>query len=139
MAVSRATGRLGRLGGLLLLCPLLAGCVAAWVAAGAGAAVGTVAYVQGEHSQVHAGNFERVWSATTTALKQFQIQTDKTTKDGLGGTIEAHRADKTSVTVKVEPSGENAATVRIRIGTFGDKADSEMIQGRISSLLRGGK
>jgi len=139
VGVRRVAGRMGRLGGLLFLCPLLAGCLAAWVAAGAGAAVGTVAYVQGEHSQVHAGNFERVWSATTTALKQLQIQVDKTTKDGLGGTIEAHRADKTSVAVKVEPSGENATSVKIRIGTFGDKADSELIQARISSLLKGGK
>ncbi len=64
---------------------------------------------------------------------------DKTTKDGLGGEIEAHRADNTAVMVKVEPDGENATIVKVRIGTFGDKADSEVIQARISSLLKGGK
>jgi hypothetical protein len=113
--------------------------LASWVAAGAGAAVGTVAYVQGEHWQVHSGSFERVWSATTTTLKQLQIQVDKTIKDGLGGEIEAHRADRTAVRVKVEPSGESASTVKIRVGTFGDKADSELVQARIASLLKGGK
>jgi len=80
-----------------------------------------------------------VWSATTTALKQLQIPVDKTTKDGLGGEIAAHRADNTTVMLKVEPDGENPTIVKVRIGTFGDKADSEVIQARISSLLKGGK
>jgi len=139
MAWGPGAGRLGQCGAFLLLVPFLGGCWLGLVAAGAGAAVGTVTYVQGEHSQVHAGSFERVWSATTTALRQLQIQIDRTTKDGLGGEIEAHRTDKTVVTVKLEPSGENATIVRIRIGTFGDQADSEMIQGRIAGLLQGGK
>jgi hypothetical protein len=45
------------LGGLiLLLLPALGGCAVMLVGAGAG----TVAYLQGEHSQVHAGNYDRV-------------------------------------------------------------------------------
>jgi len=139
MARGKGVGRWGQCGVLLLLVPFLGGCWLGLVAVGAGAAVGTVTYVQGEHSQVHSGGFERVWSATSTALRQLQMQIDRTTKDGLGGEIEAHRSDKTAVTVKVEPSGENASIVRIRIGTFGDKAESEMIQARIASLLQGGK
>ncbi len=125
------------LGLLVLMLPVLGGCPL--VRAGKGAAVGTGAYFQGEHSQVHPGTFERVWSATTTALKQLQIPVDKTTKDGLGGEIAAHRADNTTVMLKVEPDGENPTIVKVRIGTFGDKADSEVIQARISSLLKGGK
>jgi hypothetical protein len=139
MARGQGAGCLGRGGALLLLVPFLGGCWLGLVAAGAGASVGTVTYVQGEHSQVHAGSLERVWSATTTALRQLQIQIDRTTRDGLGGEIEAHRTDKVAVTVKVEPSGENATIVRIRIGTFGDQAESEVIQARIASLLQGGK
>ncbi len=139
MARGRGAGRWGQCGALLFLVPLLGGCWLGLVAVGAGAAVGTVSYVHGEHSQVHAGSFERVWSATNTALRQLQIQIDRTTKDGLGGQIEAHRTDKTAVTVKLEPNGEHATIVRIRIGTFGDKAESEAIQARIASLLQGGK
>jgi hypothetical protein len=139
MARGRGTGRWGQCGALLLLVPFLGGCWLGLAAVGAGAAVGTVSYVHGEYSQVHAGSFERVWSATTTALRQFQVQIDRTTKDGLGGEIEARRSDKTAVTVTLEPSGENATIVRIRIGTFGDKVESEMIQNRIASLLQGGK
>jgi len=128
------------LGGLiLLLLPVLGGCAVMLVGAGAGAGAGTVAYVQGEHSQVHAGNYERVWSATLAALSQMNIKVIKTEKDALSGTITARRADDTSVTVKVEPTGADTTTVKIRIGMFGDRAASESIQARIVSSLKGGK
>ena len=128
------------LGGLiLLLLPVLGGCALMLVGAGAGAGAGTVAYIQGEHSQVHAGNYERVWSATLAALGQMNIRVIKTEKDALSGTISARRADDTSVTVKVEPTGADTTTVKIRVGTFGDRAASESIQARIVSSLKGGK
>ena len=128
------------LGGLiLLLLPVLGGCAVMLVGAGAGAGAGTVAYVQGEHSQVHAGNYERVWSATLAALSQMHIKVIKTEKDALSGTITARRADDTSVTVKVEPTGADTTTVKVRVGMFGDRAASESIQARIVSSLKGGK
>lgn len=128
------------LGGLiLLLLPVLGGCAVMLVGAGAGAGAGTVAYVQGEHSQVHAGNYERVWSATLAALSQMNIKVIKTEKDALSGTITARRADDTSVTVKVEPTGADTTTVKIRVGMFGDRAASESVQARIVSSLKGGK
>lgn len=119
--------------------PLLGGCALFLVGAGAGAGVGTVAYVRGEHSQVHAGNYERVWSATLAALHQMNIRVIKTEKDALGGTITARRADDTSITIKVDPTGTDTATVKIRVGMFGDRAQSESIQARIVSNLRTGK
>jgi uncharacterized lipoprotein len=126
------------LGGLiLLLLPVLGACALMLVGAGAGAGAGTVAYVQGEHSQVHAGNYERVWSATLAALSQMNIKVIKTEKDALSGTITARRADDTSVTVKVEPTGADTTTVKIRVGMFGDRAASESIQARIVSSLKG--
>ncbi len=128
------------LGGLiLLLLPVLGGCAVMLVGAGAGAGAGTVAYVQGEHSQVHAGNYERVWSATLAALSQMHIKVIKTEKDALSGTITARRADDTSVTVKVEPTGADTTTVKVRVGMLGDRAASESIQARIVSSLKGGK
>jgi len=128
------------LGGLiLLLLPALGGCAVMLVGAGAGAGAGTVAYLQGEHSQVHAGNYDRVWSATVAALNQMNIRVIKTEKDALGGTIAARRADDTAVSIKVEPSRADTATVKIRVGVFGDRAASESIQARIVSGLKGGK
>jgi len=126
-------------GGIILLLPLLAGCPVLLVGAGAGAGAGTVAYIQGEHSQVHAGNYEKVWSAAVNALNEMNIKVIKTEKDALSGTISARRADDTSVTVKVEPTGADTTTVKIRVGMFGDRAASESIQARIVTALGAGK
>jgi hypothetical protein len=114
----------------------LSGCVAA-VVAGAGAGAGAVVYIQGEHQQVHDAKFESVWTATVNSLKQMQITPVKTTKDALGGSIEAKRADNTAVGIVVEPVGGGATRVKIRIGNFGDKAASELIQAKISANLGG--
>jgi uncharacterized lipoprotein len=119
----------------LVLSPSLSGCVA--LVAGAGAGAGTVAYIKGEHSQVHGAAYERVWAATQNALKQMNIRVAKSEKDALGGIIEARRADDTAVDIKVEPVGSDAARVKIRIGMFGDKAASEAIQARIAVGLGG--
>lgn len=124
------------LGALLLLTPVLSGCPVLLVGAGAGAGAGTVAYIQGEHSQVHAGGYDRVWSASLSALNQMNIRVIKTEKDALGGTITARRADDTPVAVKVEPTGPDTTTVKVRIGMFGDRAASESIQTRIVGALR---
>jgi len=127
------------LGLILVLLPLLAGCPVVLLGAGVGAGAGTVAYIQGEHSQVHAGDYERVWSAAVGALNQMNIKVIKTEKDALSGMISARRADDTSVTVKVEPTGADTTTVKIRVGMFGDRAASESIQARIVTALTGGK
>ena len=119
--------------------PLLGGCALSQAGAGPGGGVGTVAYVLGQHSQIHAGNYERVWSATLAALNQMNIRVIKMEKDALGGTITARRADDTSITIKVDPNSADTATVRIRVGLFGDRAQSEAIQAWIASNLRTGK
>lgn len=117
----------GLLGVLMLLLPVLDGCT------------GTAAVLRGEHSQIHAGNYERVWSATLRTLDQMKIQIINTEKDALGGTITARRANDTSVTLTLEPTGVDTTRVRIQIGAFGDRDASEAIQARIVSALRTGK
>ena len=139
MGSSRRGWRSCVLGVLLLLLPLLAGCPLLLVGASAGAGAGTVAYIAGAHSQVHAGNYERVWSAVLGALHQMNIRVITTEKDSLGGTIRARRVDDTSVSLKVEPTGAETTRVIIRVGMFGDRAASEATQARIVSALQGGK
>ncbi len=117
----------GVLGTLMLLLPVLGGCT------------GTTAVLRGEHSQIHAGNYERVWSATLRTLSQMKIQVINTEKDALSGTITARRANDTSITLTLEPTGVDTTRVRIQIGAFGDRDASEAIQARIVSTLRAGK
>jgi hypothetical protein len=131
------TSRFLVLGAGLLAGPILSGCGAALVAgAVAGAALGTAAYVNGEHIQVYNANLDRTWAATMTALKDMNISVDKSTKDGLGGTIEGERADGTDVKITQEPTENGNTQVKIRVGTFGDQAESEAIQRRIADRLR---
>jgi len=114
------------------LCP---GCAAVLITGGAAAGAGGVAYVQGEHSQVHGATFDRVWAAAVSALKQMEFRGVKERRDSLGGTIEARRADDTAITVKVEPAGTDTTRVKVRVGTFGDRPASEAIQARIEQNL----
>ena len=117
--------------------PILSGCGAAVVAgAVAGAALGTAAYVNGEHTQVYNANLDRTWAATMAALKDMNISVEKSTKDGLGATIEGERADGTDVKIKQEPAENGHTQVKVRVGTFGDQAESEAIQRRIADRLR---
>jgi uncharacterized lipoprotein len=122
---------------LLALSLNLSGCAAALLAGAAGgAAVGTAAYVEGEHSQVYNANPDRTWVATLAALKEMNIRVDNSNKDALGGNIEAKRADGTDVKIKEEPVEGGKTQVKVRLGTFGDQAGSEAIQRRIATKLR---
>lgn len=102
----------------------------------AGAALGTAAYINGEHTEVYNANLDRTWAATMAALQDMNIRVEKSTKDGLGATIEGERADGRDVKIKQEPTENGHTQVKIRVGTFGDQAESEAIQRRIADRLR---
>lgn len=122
--------------GFLLAACALSGCAAAVLAGAAGGAgVGTAVYIEGEDSRVHSANLDQTWTATLDALKQMNIQVEKSDKDALGGTVEAKRADGTDVKIKEEPAEGNTTQVKIRIGVFGDQNASEAIQNSIAKIL----
>lgn len=122
--------------GIILATCILSSCAAAVLAGAAGGAgVGTAIYVEGEDSRVHSANLDQTWTATLDALKQMNIQVEKSDKDALGGTVEAKRADGTDVKIKEEPAEGNTTQVKIRIGVFGDQNASEAIQNTIARNL----
>ncbi len=127
--------RLMQVMGLGLVMVLLAGCAVALVGAGAGAGVGTYAYVRGELQREYEAPMDLTWAATTQALKAMEIRVVETEKDQLGGTIDARRADDTTVKVALEPKDGNRTLVKIRIGTFGDREASERIANEIQNRL----
>ncbi|MBI5167798.1 MAG: DUF3568 family protein [candidate division NC10 bacterium] len=125
---------------LLAALGLLAqGCALLYVGAGAGAGAGTVAYVKGELEHVYSARYERVWEVSLASLKQLGIKVLSSERDAISGTIKAARSDGTSVTVKVAPLNPQTTSVKIRVGTFGDKEVSEMIQNRVAANLKGSK
>ncbi|MFA6002472.1 MAG: DUF3568 family protein [Elusimicrobiota bacterium] len=120
------------LAGLLSLLVLCNGC---FLLLGAGAGVGGYSYVQGELSRTYPAGLDAVWAATQQTLAGLTLKVSAQQKDGLGGTIEAARADGTQIRLKLEPGAAGVTTVRIRIGTFGDKKSSADILDRVARNL----
>ena len=126
------------LGSAAILMPLVAGCQPISVNE-SGSAVGSSSYVFGYQSQVHAGDYEQVWSATLKGLQQLQINVGSALMGPRQGQIEASLPDGTAVSITVEPTRPDATTVKIRVGLVGSQFESQGIQVRISSILQTGQ
>jgi hypothetical protein len=122
--------------GVLVGC---SGCVAASVgaAAGAGAGVGTYSYIKGELEATYSVPIEEIWPHSVAALEALHLHIDTKQMDSLGGRIEARRADGTPVKVRLKPIGQRSTEIGIRIGTFGNREQSERIHNTIQKQLSG--
>lgn len=125
------------LGGVVLgFSLMLQGCVPLLAAgAGAAAAAGTVAYVEGDLDTTYAASLDRAWNATMAALKDTHLRVVDQKKDIAHATIKARREDNTPVTVSLDQAGPNTTSVKIRVGTFGDEEESRAINRRIAARL----
>jgi hypothetical protein len=121
---------------LLALAGALQGCPMILIGMGAtGGAAGTT-YARGEVEQVHAAPYNTVWDATLHALRTMHVAVSETQKDQISAKAVGAGLDGTSVTVTVLPVTRDATSVRIRVGTFGDRPASERIQGEIAVVLK---
>ena len=120
----------------LLLAGTLQGCPLILLGGGAAGGGAGVAYSKGEQEQVHAAPYDRVWDATLSALRTLNITVSETQKDQISGKATGAKSDGTSVVVSVLPVTKETTSVRIRIGTFGDRPASEQIQGEIAVILK---
>lgn len=125
----------------LLLLPVLAGAlqgcpmILIGVVGATGGVAGTT-YAKGEVEQVHAAPYNTVWDATLHALRTMHVAVSETQKDQISAKAVGAELDGTSVTVTVLPVTRNATSVRVRVGTFGDRPASERIQGEIAVVLK---
>jgi len=115
---------------------MVQGCVPLLAAgAGAAAAAGTVAYVEGDLETTYAASLDRTWNATMAALRDSQLRITDQQKDVAHATIKARREDNTPVTVALDQAGPSTTSVKIRVGTFGDEEASRTLNRRIASRL----
>ena len=121
---------------LLLLGGALQGCPLILIGGGAAGGGAGVAYSKGELEQVHAAPYDRVWDATLSALRTLNITVSETQKDQISAKAIGAKSDGTSVVVSVLPVTKDTTSVRVRIGTFGDRPASEQIQGEIAVVLK---
>jgi hypothetical protein len=110
------------------------GCVAAVVAAGAGAA-GTVAYMGGDLEAVESRSLADVYEATLKAVEQLELSTTRESKDALSAVIIARDAQDKKVTIKLRASTEETTKISIRVGVFGDETKSRLIYQKIRDNL----
>ena len=111
----------------LILFPVLAisGCGAMIV--GGAAAVGTVAYFQGDLHAVLEGSLKQSVKAVDAAILRTGVDTITRSVDNLGGyyDLRTHQEDKVSITLK--KVDRRTTNVLIRVGLFGDETLSHKI------------
>ena len=106
----------------------LNGCVTTAVGGGTTAATGTYSYFTRELEVIYGIPLADVWPRALAAVESLQLHIDRQRVDGLGGDIEARRPDGTKVWVHLKPNGDHSTSVSVRIGTMGDREQSERVQ-----------
>lgn len=123
--------------GLLCVGLLLgsSGCYTTTIGGGTSFTAGTYSYLTRHLEVIYGIPMADVWPRALAAVESLQLHIDRQHFDGLGGAIEARRADGTTVRVHLTPSGEHSTSLSVRVGTFGDRTQSERIQRTIRQQL----
>lgn len=119
-----------------LLSPFLVGCLAAAVAGGAAAGIMIYSYMHGELERTYPADFPETWQATMQTIEKLGFEKDSWANDAISGEIKARRAIGTPIRINLELIAPNVTSVRIRVGTEGDKSLSEIIHHKIEENLR---
>lgn len=109
------------------------GCALLVVGAAAGAGVGTYAYVDGELKQTDTVSYDAAYNATLAAMKDYGYAVVDNQKDAVTAKITARSTTDKRVDVMLTKQSPTSTEIRIRIGTFGDKDQSEQILAKIKS------
>jgi hypothetical protein len=105
------------------------------VAAAAGAAGGTVAYMKGDVEAVVEGNVEQTFNATKAAMDELKLPLMATWSNAMEAHVEARVGTDNKATVNINGQSEKLSKVSIRVGTFGDQGLSQAILEKIKANL----
>ena len=119
----------------LSLCASLGGCYTTTVGGGSSVTAGTYSYITRDLEVLYGIPLADVWPRALAAVESLQLHIDKQHIDGLGGDIQARRADRTKVQVQLKPKGEYSTSVSVRVGNLGDREQSERIHRTIRKQL----
>ena len=102
---------------------------------GAGAGVGTYAYIEGKLKRTYESPLSKVWEASLAAVKDLKLTTKSKQRDALDGVIKGEMADGKSFEITLKKISEKSTEVGIRIGVFGNRQKSEVIHEQIAAEL----
>jgi hypothetical protein len=126
-------------GTLLATMPLMQGCfVLAVGAVAAGAAYGTVKYVDNSLEVTEQVPLETAWSAANGALKEMSLRISSTSKDDTSGVLKSKNAQGQPVTIKLTWKAERVTLIHITVGTFDspdNRAHAEQIYNRMKPRM----
>jgi len=114
---------------------LISGCVAVFAAGGVAAGAGGYAWAQGKLSFVTANNIMLCHDATIAALADLGVAVTGDTTDMLLGRIMGRTAMNEGVTIDLEPQARDITKIEIRVGFWGNRAQSERIADQIKRHL----
>jgi Protein of unknown function (DUF3568) len=98
---------------------LVQGCALLLVGgAAAGAAYGTVKYVNNTLQVTHEVSLDRAWDAANAALKELKMPVTASTKDGASGKLEARNAQEQPVVIQTIRKTDSVTEIQITVGTF---------------------
>jgi len=96
--------------------------------AAAGAAYGTVKYVNNTLDVTHEVSLDKAWKAANAALKELQMPVTATTKDGATGRLEAVNAQNQPVVIQTIRKTDTVTEIQITVGTFESAANQTEAQ-----------
>jgi len=116
------------------------GCMFAWglgagAVVGAGIAVGTTAYIEGNLKTRMRADPRAIEKATWKAFEDLNIRKVSSTSSSIKAEIIGRSTEDSNVSVIVKNEGNDESSVSIRIGTFGDQALSLKIYDGINKHL----
>ena len=117
----------------LPLALLPAGCI---VAAAGAAAYGAHSYANGAMDGIAGATLDRTWRATLATLQEMGLAITSKIKDGGSARIVAQTADRTQIEIELTRRSGDMTKVSIRVGIFGDEAESRRILHAIKSRLK---
>ena len=122
----------------LSLLLFLTGC-GALVVFGAGTAAGIAGYkwYEGSLTVIYEAPYIKAWDASLKALEKMESKIKSQKHDLTEGTIKAELQDKKSVTISLSYKSAQQTEVVIRVGFFGDKNASDVVQENIRKELFG--
>lgn len=105
------------------------------VAAAAGAAAGTVAYVSGDLEATLDAKPDAVIEATRLAAKDLGFNVEYANGSSIDGQAKLRTGADKEIFIKTRALGDKSSKINIRVGTFGDETVSQMVLEKIKANL----